>query len=468
MTTNSAFDTSDTVALKGKVTGVTRVSKKMKMLLALGAFALLGFLIFAIFSMDGAPDQSAAQAAKAEEEAKSRPDAIEPAKPDVITKNQGDGSALTSAGSVTPLFPVGGANPAAPAAASGAASSAPIVLPGSAQGGKPAAAVGPQPDVIVPSASGMTAQPAKPPPTPAELAAQRLAEQRETQRLQAVSGPIEAAGSGAWGQGGAPGGAAAGSQFLAGAQGGAGGMPGNGNAFAAPRPQEPDDQNKQLRKEAFLKEAEGKAGQYYLKESKQSPLGKYELKMGWKIPAMLIDGINSDLPGQTCAQVRENVFDSATGKYLLIPQGTKVCGTYDSQVAVGQVRILMVWNRLMFEDGSSISLQGMPGTDQAGYAGFDAEVDNHYVKVFTGASMLALISAGVQLSQPRQAATATGTAAPTIGQTAAGALGQQLGQVGVGFIQQQMKVQPTLKQAPGYRFNIQLTRDIIFPAPYRS
>ena len=462
MTTNSAFDTSDTVALKGKVTGVTRVSKKVKQLFGVGFLLFMCFVIFAIFSVEKTPDQSAAQAANADEEAKNRPNSIEPAKPDGITKNQGDGSALSTAGAVSPGFPMGGAKP------SDATNAAPINLPGGTPGGKGAIASGPKPDVIVPSASNMSAPPTVPPPTQAELAAQRLAEQREAQRLQAISGPIEAAGSGAWGQGGPAGAIGAGSQFLAGAQGGVGGMSGNGNAFAAPRPQEQDDQNKQLRKEAFLREAEGKAGQYYLKESKQSPLGKYELKMGWKIPAMLIDGINSDLPGQTCAQVRENVFDTATGKYLLIPQGTKVCGSYDSQVAVGQVRILMVWNRLIFEDGSSISLQGMPGTDQAGYAGFDAEVDNHYFKVFTSAAMMAVISAGVQLSQPREASTGTGTAAPTIGQTAAGALGQQLGQVGVGFIQQQMKVQPTLKQAPGYRFNIQLTRDIIFPAPYRS
>lgn len=467
MSKNSAFDTSDTVVFKGKVTGVTRVSKKAKGMFAIGFFLLMLFLIFAIFSMDGSNDQAKPDAAKSEDEAKAKAKEMEPAKPDSITKNQGDGNALATPGSEKSVFPVGGTQaPAAPAA-----SNVPIVptVPGKTAASAVPAVPSPgganaTADVVVPSAAGV--KPAPPSPSPAEIRASRLAEQREDTRLKAISGGLEVGAGSGWDKGATPAASAAGGQFLASAQGSM--PPGSGGAFTAPRPQgqEQDDQNKQLRKASFLRDAEGKVGQYYLKETKQSPLGKYELKMGWKIPAMLIDGIDSDLPGQTCAQVRENVFDSATGKYLLIPQGTKVCGSYDSQVAVGQTRLLMVWNRLVFEDGSTLNLQGMPGTDQAGYAGFDAEVDNHYVKVFTSAGMLSLFSAGVQLSQPKQSGNTN--AAPTTGQIAAGALGQQLGQVGIGMIQQQLKIQPTLKQKPGYRFNIQLTRDITFPKPYNS
>jgi type IV secretion system protein VirB10 len=166
-------------------------------------------------------------------------------------------------------------------------------------------------------------------------------------------------------------------------------------------------------------------GQYYLRETRLAPISKYELKMGWKIPAFLIDGMNSDLPGQVCAQVREDVYDSASGKYLLIPQGAKICGTYDSQIAVGQKRFLTVWNRIIFDDSSSLNLSGMPGADQAGYAGFDADVDNHYLRIYTSALMLSFVSAGVQISQPQQSST---NGPPTAAQTAAGALGQQLGQ----------------------------------------
>ncbi|MFC6523163.1 TrbI/VirB10 family protein [Undibacterium arcticum] len=315
------------------------------------------------------------------------------------------------------------------------------------------------PSVVVPAPTSTTVQ-AVAAVSPAAMAAARAADLRDQQKAQAIAGEIEV-GSG-FASGGAQGGAAANNPFLASLSGaGAGASPG----FPAPRMQEQDDQNKQGRKEAFLREAEAKSGQYYLKEAKQAPVSKYEIKMGWKIPAFLIDGINSDLPGQVCAQVRENVYDTATGKYLLVPQGAKVCGSYDSQIAVGQNRILMVWNRIIFSDGSSLALDGMPGADQAGYAGFDAEVDNHYFKVFSAAAMLSIISAGVQLSQPQQAST---NGVPNTNQTVAAALGQQLGQVSTSMIQRDLKIQPTLTQMPGYRFNIQITRDIVFKGPYKA
>src|SRR5260363_107931 len=136
-----------------------------------------------------------------------------------------------------------------------------------------------------------------------------------------------------------------------------------------------------------------------LTELKQPPLSPFELKAGWSIPAALECGLNSDFPGQTCARVTENVYDTATGRYLLIPQGTKVIGTYDSQIAYGQQRILVVWNRLIFPDASSLNLNGMPGEDKAGNAGFDAHVNNHYLKVFGSALLMAAFSAGIELTQ---------------------------------------------------------------------
>lgn len=225
-----------------------------------------------------------------------------------------------------------------------------------------------------------------------------------------------------------------------------------------------DDPNKQQRKEQFLKDAEAQPDRSYLQETKRQAMSQYELAIGWKIPAALECGANSDLPGQLCAIVRENVCDSATGKHLLIPQGTKVVGTYDSQVAVGQERILVVWSQLQFEDGSSLDLKGMPGSNQAGYAGFDADVDNHYMRTVAMTGMMSLFSAGLQLSQP-QTGQSTGT--PTAGQTIAGSVGQQVGQLGVQLTQRQLQIQPTLRRDPGYRFNIMVTKRIMFPGEHK-
>jgi len=186
--------------------------------------------------------------------------------------------------------------------------------------------------------------------------------------------------------------------------------------------------------------------------------------MGWKIPSALECGLNSDIPGAVCANVRENVCDSKTGKYLLIPQGTKVIGTYDSQVAVGQERVLVVWNYLEFPDGSIQPLRGMLGADQAGYAGFDADVDNHYWKLFGVTGMMSLFSAGFQLSQPSTSSGSNGV--PSTSQTIAATVGQQIGQTASGVMQKQLNVQPTLKREPGYRFNIQVTKNLVFTQNY--
>jgi type IV secretion system protein VirB10 len=150
----------------------------------------------------------------------------------------------------------------------------------------------------------------------------------------------------------------------------------------------------------------------------------------------------------------------------LIPKGTKVVGTYDSQVAIGQQRILVVWNQLQFADGSSLDLKGMPGADQAGSAGFDAQVDNHYMRAVAMTGMMSVFSAAVQLSQPQNGQGNVG--APTPSQTIAASVGQQVGQLGVQLTQRQLQVQPTLSRAPGYRFNIMITRRIMFPGEYKT
>ncbi len=175
----------------------------------------------------------------------------------------------------------------------------------------------------------------------------------------------------------------------------------------------------------------------------------------------MISGIHSDLPGVITAQVAQYVWDTATGKHILIPQGTKLFGTYDSSVAFGQHRVLVAWTRLIFPDASTLALQSMPGADQAGYAGFKDKVDRHLLRIFGSAILLSAIGAGFQMSQPD----ASGET-PSAQQQAAAQLGQELAQVSREQIRREMDVQPTLVIRPGYRFNVMVNRDVILE-PYR-
>jgi type IV secretion system protein VirB10 len=226
-----------------------------------------------------------------------------------------------------------------------------------------------------------------------------------------------------------------------------------------------DDQSKQIRKEKFLKEAALSNEDNYLHALKKNPISPYEIKAGHIIPAAMVSGINSDLPGQIIAQVRENVYDTANGEYLLIPQGTRLVGTYDSQIAYGQERVLIAWNRLIFPDSSSLDLKAMPGSDIAGYAGFTDKVDHHYFRTFGSAVLMSVISAGAQLSQP-QVSNNTNQA-PSTGQTVAASLGSQLSQTGNTLLQKNLNIQPTLKIRPGYLFNVMVNKDLVLPGIYK-
>ncbi|GEJ56657.1 TrbI/VirB10 family protein [Anaeromyxobacter diazotrophicus] len=195
----------------------------------------------------------------------------------------------------------------------------------------------------------------------------------------------------------------------------------------------------------------------YLAATRERAVSPYELKEGAVIPAVMIGGVNSDLPGQLLAQVRENVWDTATGAHLLVPQGAKLVGSYDSRVAVGQERVLVTWHRLVFPDGSTLALGRMPGADGEGYAGFHDQVNNHYLKAFGGALLLSVFGAGAQLSQPRPSPGEV----ITPGQIAAAQLGQQFSALGTELARRNLQVQPTLEIRPGYRFNVFVTKDIV-------
>ena len=172
----------------------------------------------------------------------------------------------------------------------------------------------------------------------------------------------------------------------------------------------------------------------------------------------MIGGVSSDLPGQILGQVSENVYDTATGRYILIPQGAKLVGTYDNSVTTGQERVLIAWTRIIYPDASSLDLGKMPGADEGGFAGFHDQVDDHFLKVFGNAILLSVVSAGVQLSQGNANNQTSGL---TTQQTIAAALGQQLGQLGQETARRNMQVQPTLEIRPGYRFVVMVTKDIV-------
>lgn len=202
----------------------------------------------------------------------------------------------------------------------------------------------------------------------------------------------------------------------------------------------------------------------YLSNGRTAALARYEVKAGTVIPGTLITGINSDVAGQIIGQVREAVFDSATGDKILIPQGSKLIGTYSSHISYGQDRIQIAWDRIIFPDQSSIDLPKMPGADMTGESGFEDQVNNHLVKIFGNALLASAFGAGVQLSQPTGNNSNGGYSAQ---QVISGQLGLQLGEVGQEFARRGLDIPPTIVIRPGYMFNIMVTKDMILP-PYQD
>jgi type IV secretion system protein VirB10 len=224
------------------------------------------------------------------------------------------------------------------------------------------------------------------------------------------------------------------------------------------------DANLQEHKESFIEKArQARDERDYSSATRAPALSKYEIKSGWDIPATLESEVNTDLPGEVKAVVRENVYDTASGQYLLIPQGSRLIGQYDNRVSYGQGRANVVWSRLIFPDGSSVDLDGMVGHDASGAAGFHDQVDNHFVRLVSMALMMSAFTAGVEMSQP-QSSSASGVMSPSAAATQA--LGQQFGQLGMEVTRKNLNIQPTVKIRPGYRFNVRVNRDIAFTGPY--
>jgi type IV secretion system protein VirB10 len=216
-------------------------------------------------------------------------------------------------------------------------------------------------------------------------------------------------------------------------------------------------------KEEFLAKARAARGSDYLKSTRTAPLSPYEIKAGWEIPAVLEQALNSDLPGELKALVSSNVYDTATGRYLLIPQGSRLVGAYDSRVGYGQEGAQVVWDRVIYPDGSSLDLGGMIGQDAHGAAGFRDKVDRHYRRLVGFAVLTSMFAAASDLAQSHNRTLLT---YPSAGEVAAGAVGREISDVGAQITRRNLNVQPTIKVPIGYRFNVRVNRDILFEAPY--
>jgi type IV secretion system protein VirB10 len=193
------------------------------------------------------------------------------------------------------------------------------------------------------------------------------------------------------------------------------------------------------------------------------PTSPYVVQAGTVIPGALITGIRSDLPGQITAQVTENVYDTPTGRFLLIPQGARLVGIYDSQVAFGQSRVLFVWTRLILPNGRSMVLERQPGADAAGISGVEDNVDNHWKELLGAAALSTLLSVGTQVNS---GADVTNNNAAIISALRRGT-GESLNQTGQQIVGRNLNVQPTLTVRPGFPVRVIVNRDLLLE-PYRG
>jgi type IV secretory pathway VirB10-like protein len=231
-----------------------------------------------------------------------------------------------------------------------------------------------------------------------------------------------------------------------------------------PMPPGPSENRNEIDKFA----GQGRGDRWKLDSKPEPPRTPFELRAGFVIPAILISGINSELPGQIMAQVSEDVYDTPSSRHKLVPQGSRLVGTYSSELVYGQSRVLIAWQRIVFPDGKAMDIGAMPGADGAGYAGFKDQVNNHYLRIFGSALLMSAVTAGVAYSQDRNNHDRGQYSAPTASSELSAAVGQQLGQVAAQMIAKNLNIAPTLEIRPGFRFNVTVVKDLTFPKPYEA
>jgi type IV secretion system protein TrbI len=191
----------------------------------------------------------------------------------------------------------------------------------------------------------------------------------------------------------------------------------------------------------------------------------YILRTGAVIPGLLLSAMESELPGTIIAQVSQDVYDTPTGEYLLIPQGSRLVGEYSNAIQYGQARIFVAWQRIIYPDGSALDIGAMPGADEQGEAGFNDRVDNHFLRIFGSAILMSAVTAATNWATNHNQAgfNSNGYSASS---ALSEAVGQQLGQATAHLLDKNLSIAPTLKIRPGFRFNIIVTRDLTFERPY--
>jgi type IV secretion system protein VirB10 len=221
---------------------------------------------------------------------------------------------------------------------------------------------------------------------------------------------------------------------------------------------DPDkDQNNQQRKLDFLNQRDSNS--IYNPHALQTPASPYQVMAGSVIAASLITGINSDLPGLVTAQVTENIYDSVTGNTLLIPQGSRLIGSYDSVIAFGQSRALLVWQRIVLPNGNSVQIDNLPATDTEGYAGLEDEVDYHTWALIKGVALSTMLGVGTQIS--------IGSNESDLVQAIRESTQQNVAQVGQKITEKNLNIQPTITIRPGWPVRVIVHKDLILK-PYRG
>jgi type IV secretion system protein VirB10 len=232
-----------------------------------------------------------------------------------------------------------------------------------------------------------------------------------------------------------------------------------GTTLAVPAEAPPLDpnamQNMQDRKLAFVN---GPIDRRTVSQDRlANPASPYVVQADTVIPAALLTGIQSDLPGQVTAQVTEHVYDTPTGKFLLIPQGSRLIGQYDNQISFGQKRVLLVWNRIMLPDGKSIVLERQQGADARGFSGLEDEVDYHWWDLIKAATLSTLLSVGAEVGSSSDESDLV-RALCRGSQDSINNTGQQLAR-------RQLNIQPTLTIRQGFPVRVIVNRDLVM-APY--
>lgn len=228
-------------------------------------------------------------------------------------------------------------------------------------------------------------------------------------------------------------------------------VPGTGTPSADP--------NLRARKQDYLDQQETYV---YSPHQRLAPLSPTELRVGTVINAVMVSALNSDLPGIMIAQVTRPVRDTQSGRHVMIPAGSKLIGDYDSHVAYGQRRVLAVWRRIQFPDGSTLSLPAMPAADAAGQSGLGDKVETHFWRTFSAATLVSVIGAGAQLSQPDDNGDDRNAQSELTAE-----LGRSWSETSRTVIERQLEVQPTLRVRPGFRFLVYVNQDLILD-PYEE